>query len=83
MSRYVAFNPSSSEDSEFVEANTLRDIGRILAERCYINQESFEDFRDHLVRIGGGCWQIDGMEIYELRLHPRLREQVNSWRVVA
>lgn len=82
MSRYVAFNPSSSETSEFVEANTLREILHELACRCYISQESYEESRRALRRVTNGFWQIEGIEIYELRLHPSLREQVNQWRTV-
>ena len=83
MTRYVAFNPASSENSEFVEGNTLGEVLRLLGERDYINATTEEEARQSLRRDGNGSWVIESIEIYELRVHPRLREEMRSWRVEA
>lgn len=81
MMKYVAFNPASSETSEFVEGNSLRDILDDLNTRGYLSGLSYAEDREHLKKINNGIWRVESIEIYQLKYHPKLKEEVKSWKI--
>ncbi len=70
--KWIAFNPSSSETEEYWVSDKLYDF------KWIIQQEGIDD-KVPIQKGGNGRYTYAGLEIYELKKHPKLIEEIKGW----
>jgi len=71
--KYVCFDPSSSEVNEFWESDKLYDFKWIIQDLSVPDEEPIR-------RTGYGRFSLSFYEIYDLRKHPNLKQEVLEWK---
>jgi len=61
--KYIAFNPASSETTEWWTADTLEELKHIL-------RENNATLRNTISKWSNGIYGIGDIEIYDVSIHP-------------
>lgn len=72
LGRYVAFNPSSSEEGEYWGADTITELVWNLRHIHEISGTLIAYERE-------GTWGFEHLEIFDTTKHPKLLIEMESW----
>lgn len=71
--KYILFSAASSEVNEIWFADTLREVNWKCRDEGYVNEFG------SLKKIRDGVYRFGNIEIYELKKHPKLIEEMRTW----